>query len=186
MTFALSSPSTIFTPGTIWHLLIKSFWKTCVWLLTEVRVWWKLLSACSETESAYTWCTHHRCPFSFCDGYEASGLIYRLAVLHEGGNGKKKRNRIRDVGSAFVWVGNQNAPGCWLLVTPCDFCFFSCFFPVLIFLMKNCCSFLFCWNTFLRMLFMYSMFKKHVSLRFKCVFQGKSTFFLFVWTFFTF
>lgn len=38
----------------------------------EVRVWWKLLSACRETESVCWGCTHHRYPFSFCDGFEAS------------------------------------------------------------------------------------------------------------------
>lgn len=42
-------------------------------LFGEVRVWWwKPLPACSERESACWGCTHHRYPFSFCDGYEAS------------------------------------------------------------------------------------------------------------------
>lgn len=69
---------------------------------------------------------------------------------------KKKWNRIRDVGSDFVWVGNQNAPGRWLLFRPCDFCFFFLLLPrPNIFNEELLFIPFFAENTFLRILFMY-------------------------------
>lgn len=118
------------------------FWKRT--LERVVRVFWKLLSACSETESAYWECTHHRCLFSFCDGYEASGWF---------------TDKLYFIMFAFVWMCNQKAPGdeknyskmillfCCPLPWSFDFCFFYCllfcFFPVLIFSE----DLLFCINT---------------------------------------
>lgn len=62
-----------YTLGTISQLLFsKSVWEMDVWVILVVRVWWKILSSCSEIGSVFWGCIHHRCLFNFCDGSEAS------------------------------------------------------------------------------------------------------------------
>lgn len=76
---SVSVSSLTFKPGTCPFLLIKSFRKISILPdVCVVRVWWKPLSACSETESMCWGCTHHGCPSSFYDGFEASFFLCYL------------------------------------------------------------------------------------------------------------
>lgn len=70
-----------YTLGNISQLLFpESFWEMDVWVIRLVRVWWTILSSCSEIESVVWGCIHHRCLFNCCDGSEASRWFTKLLV----------------------------------------------------------------------------------------------------------